>query len=134
MTAMAKNKPSRLSLPRISDAEWAVMREMWRLKTATAKEVIAALETSSDWKPKTIQTLLTRLTRKGALASAKSGREYIFRPEVTEEECRLAASRSFLDRVFDGQIAPFVACFLEREKLTRKEIEELRELLEERKR
>ena len=42
-----------------------------------------------------------------------------------------AASRSFLRRFFDGEIAPFLSCFLEREKLTRKEIEELKRILEE---
>ena len=40
-------------------------------------------------------------------------------------------SRSFLTRVFDGEIAPFLACLLERKKLTRKEIAELRRILDE---
>jgi predicted transcriptional regulator len=40
-------------------------------------------------------------------------------------------SRSFLARVFDGEIAPFLACLLERKKLTRKEIEELKSILDE---
>ena len=54
----------------------------------------------------------------------------MFKPLVTEQECRLAASRSFLAKVFDGEVAPFLTCFLEREKLTRKEIEELKSILE----
>jgi predicted transcriptional regulator len=35
-----------------------------------------------------------------------------------------------LARVFDGEIAPFLACFLERQKLSRKEVEELKSILE----
>jgi BlaI family penicillinase repressor len=107
------------------------MKVVWRLETATARQVVEALERDTDWKPKTIHTLLSRLGKKGAVTSEKTGREYVFKPAVTEQECRLAASRSFLDRVFDGKIAPFLANFLENEKLTRKEIEELRRLLEE---
>jgi BlaI family transcriptional regulator, penicillinase repressor len=118
-------------MPRISDAEWMVLKAVWQLKTPTAREVVEQLKDEADWKPKTIHTLLGRLVQKGALATEKPGREYMFRPLVTERECRQAASRSFLEKVFDGEIAPFLACFLERRKLTRKELAELKAILEE---
>jgi BlaI family penicillinase repressor len=116
---------------RISDAEWTVMKALWSLRSATAREVVEKLKDDTDWKPKTIHTFLARLVQKGAVASEKPGREYLFKPLVSEQECRLRASRSFLARVFDGEIAPFLACFLERKKLTRKELEELKKILEE---
>lgn len=116
--------------PRISEAEWTVMKAVWRLEAATAKEIVESLKGMADWKPKTIHTLITRLTRKGALSADKIGREFVFKPLVSERSCRLAASRSFLARVFDGEIAPFLACFLQRRKLTRKELNELKALLE----
>lgn len=115
--------------PRISDAEWTVMKAIWPLKVATARQVVEALSGEATWKPKTIHTLLSRLVHKGVLASEKPGREYLFRPLATEQECRLAASRSFLAKVFDGEIAPFLACFLEEEKLSRKEIDELKNII-----
>ena len=118
-------------LPRISDAEWVVMKVVWRMKVATAKQVVEGLAGQTSWKPKTIHTLLSRLVQKGALSSEKSGREYLFKPILAEEECRSSASQSFLEKVFDGEIAPFLACFLRREKLTRKEIEELKRILDE---
>jgi BlaI family penicillinase repressor len=119
--------------PRISDAEWTVMKVVWQLQGATAREIIDALRDTADWKPKTIHTLIARLTRKGALHAEKSGREYVFKPRVSERNCRMAASRSFLARVFDGEIAPFLACFLEHRKLSRKELSELKAILEDKK-
>src|ERR1041384_7203301 len=119
-----KNRPAR-----ISDAEWTVMKVVWQLETATAKQVVEALAGNASWKPKTIHTLLSRLVQKGVLATEKPAREYLFRPLVSEEECRLAASRSFMTRVFDGKIAPFLACFLADQKLSRKEIDEIRSIL-----
>jgi BlaI family penicillinase repressor len=117
-------------IPRISDAEWVVLNAVWSLRAATAREVVEKIGGETDWKPKTIHTLLGRLVQKGAVASTKSGREYVFKPLVGERECRLAASRSFLARVFDGEVAPFLSCFLERTRLSRKEIEELKKILE----
>ena len=131
MSFGSKPHKNRKGSPRISDAEWTVMKAIWPLKVATAREVVEALSGEATWKPKTIHTLLSRLVHKGALASEKPGREYVFRPLVTEQECRLAASRSFLARVFGGEIAPFLVCFLEEEKLSRKEIEELKSIISE---
>jgi BlaI family penicillinase repressor len=118
-------------LPPISDAELVVMKVVWHQPPVTANQVVAALEPRTDWKPKTIQTLLSRLVRKGALAFERKGREYWFRPLIGAEDFVHAASRSFLHRLFDGEIAPFLACFLEREKLTPAEIRELRRILDE---
>ncbi len=123
-----KTKPA-VPLPSITDAEWTVMRILWERGTATANDVVQALEGAMAWKPKTIHTLLRRLTDKGALDYEKSGREFVFRPLVTERECQLAESRSFLDRVFGGGVAPMVAAFVEQEHLTEEEIAELRRIL-----
>jgi BlaI family penicillinase repressor len=131
MSSSIKRQRGRAQVsPRISDAEWAVMKVLWQRNEATFRQVVEALANQAAWKPKTIHTLLSRLVQKGVLANEKSGREYVFKPLVSEQASRLAASRSFLAKVFDGEIAPFLACFLEREKLSRKEIEELKNILE----
>jgi len=123
-------KTSRRSIPKISDAEWVVMRALWRSSPMTTNQVVDALDDSTHWKPKTIHTLLSRLVRKGALEFERQGREYLFRPLVTAAECEHAATRSFLSRFFDGELAPFLARFLESEKLKPSEIEELKRILE----
>ena len=127
----AKAKRTPRQLPRISDAEWIVMKIVWEKAPITTNQVVQSLEDKMHWKPKTIHTLLARLVRKGALAFDKSGREYLFRPVVEAKDCLRAVSRTFLSRFFDGDVAPFLACFLESEKLSPQEIEELRRILDE---
>ena len=117
-------------VPSISDAEWIVMREVWEHGPMTTNQVVAALESRTHWKPKTVQTLLTRLARKGALAFEKQGREYCFRPLVTAADCEHAITQSFLGRFFDGELAPFLSRFVERERLSAKEIRELKRILD----
>src|SRR5437773_12028004 len=122
----ATRKPPRRHLPKISDAEWIVMRALWAAAPMTTNQVVDALNDFTHWKPKTIHTLLSRLARKGALEFERQGREYSFRPLVTAAECEHAATRSFLSRFFDGELAPFLARFLDTEKLKPSEIEELK--------
>lgn len=117
-------------MPQISDAEWTVMKVLWDRSPLSSREVVAALEKDTTWKPKTIHTLLARLVRKGALAARKEGREYQFQPAVAAEDCQRSETRSFMERVFDGEMAPFLACFVRDNKLTRAEVEELKRILD----
>jgi BlaI family penicillinase repressor len=117
-------------VPSISDAEWVVMRELWAAGPMTTNEVVASLEEKAHWKPKTVQTLLARLARKGALTFEKLGREYLFRPCVTAAECEHAITQSFLGRFFGGELAPFLSRFVERERLSAKEIKQLKRILD----
>src|SRR3989442_12807457 len=128
---MRSQKPqSENNLPQISDAEWVVMKVVWQQAPVTTKEVVEKLEDKTHWKPKTIHTLLSRLVRKGALKFERKGREYLFHPLVSAEQCEHAVTRSFLRRFFGGELAPFLARFMEREKLTPREIEELKAILD----
>jgi BlaI family penicillinase repressor len=123
-------KPKNQCVPSISDAEWVVMREVWAQGAMTTNQVVDALEMKTHWKPKTVQTLLTRLARKGALTFEKRGREYLFRPRVTAARCEHAITQSFLGRFFGGELAPFLSRFVEREKLSPREIKQLKRILD----
>lgn len=122
-------KPASKSLPRISESEWVVMKELWNKHPQTAGELIQGLEGQTSWSPATIKTLLNRLVGKGALGFEKQGREYLYHPLVEEKACVHAESASFLDRVFGGALAPMLANFLEQEKISKEELEKLKQLL-----
>ena len=118
------------SLPAISDSEWLIMSEFWRLGEATVKTILTALEDKQSWQPTTVQTLINRLVQKGALGRRKEGREFIYMPLVEQSQCTHAASRSFMDRVFGGKLAPLLATFIERQDCSPEDLAELKQLLE----
>jgi BlaI family penicillinase repressor len=117
-------------IPKISEAEWRVMRVLWERAPRSANEVVEALEGQTDWNPRTTKTLLGRLIKKGALGFRKIERSYEYFPKVAETACVKAESRSFLDRVYGGTVRPMLAHFIEDAKLSAAEIEELKRLLE----
>ena len=129
-TQPSSENPQGPTPPQITDAELVVMKTVWDKAPVTANQVVAAMEVQSAWRPKTIHTLLRRLVEKGAVEYEKKGREFLFRPRISSEEYAHQASRSFLGKLFDGEIAPFLSCFLEREELSANEIAELRRLLD----
>ena len=117
--------------PRISEAEWQVMKVIWSRPPSTAQEIIEALAATSEWSPATIKTLLNRLVKKGALSFEKEGKSYRYAARASEEVCRQAETESFLERVFNGSLTPMVAHFVNAKKLTAEQKEELRRLLRE---
>jgi BlaI family transcriptional regulator, penicillinase repressor len=117
-------------VPRISEAEWEVMKVVWRKAPITANEVVDALADATDWKPKTVKTLINRLVGKKALGFEKDGRTYLYSPLVNERQCVRAESQSFLMRVYGGAVKPMLVTFLEQETLTAEEVEELQRILE----
>lgn len=119
-------------IPRISEAEWEVMKVLWARAPQTANEVVDALADSMDWKPNTVKTLLSRLVKKEALGFNQDGKMYSYYPLVKESECVKAESQSFLQRVYGGSLKPMLLHFLDDDALSAEEIDELKKLLEER--
>ena len=115
----------------ISEAESAVMDVLWRSHPLSAEDVVAALADSRQWQEATIKTLLNRLLNKGAVEAQKEGRRYLYSPLLKREEWMLEESQGLLERLFGGRVAPLVAHFSQHRKLSRKDIAELRRLLEE---
>ena len=114
----------------ISEAESVVMDVLWRTHPLGAEEVVAALADSRHWQEATIKTLLNRLLNKGAIRAEKDGRRYLYAPLLSREDWIAGESESLLQRLFDGRVAPLVAHFSAQRKLSRKDIAELRKLLE----
>ena len=119
------------AIPRISQAEWKVMKVLWARAPRTANEVVEALAPTTTWHPKTIKTLISRLLKKKAIGFEKKGRAYDYYPLVDEAECVRAESRSFLRRVYGGALQPMLAHFLENHELSPQEIAELKRILDE---
>ena len=118
--------------PKISDAEWEVMKVLWKKAPCTAQTVIDALTGPQDWTAATVKTLLNRLVKKGAVRFEKDGRAYVYSAAITEAEGRHVETTSFIDRVFDGALSPLLAHFTQRgRKLSAEDIAALEKLLRE---
>ncbi len=115
----------------ISDAESQVMEVLWRDGACTAEDVVAAIGDANGWQESTVKTLLNRLLKKGAISAEAEGRRYRYRPLLEQSTWKLETSSGLLDRLFNGRVAPLVAHFSEQGRLSKRDIAELRKLIEE---
>jgi BlaI family penicillinase repressor len=118
-------------LPKISAAEWEVLKVVWEQPFLSAGEVADKLSSQKDWHPRTVKTLLARLVKKGALVYRADGNRYLYEPKVKKEDVIKHESQSFLDRVFDGVTGPMLAHFVKTAKMSPEEIQQLKQILAE---
>ncbi len=116
--------------PKISEAEWEVMRVLWNESPLTANKIVEKLTATTRWKATTTRTLINRLVEKNVLGYEKKGREYHYYPLVAEVDCIRTESNSFLRRVYRGALSPILSAFMENEELSPEDIEALKRILQ----
>jgi BlaI family penicillinase repressor len=114
----------------ISDAEVEVLRQLWEEAPLSAQEIIERMEKNGNAHPKTIKTLINRLLNKGALRFKEENRKYMYIPVVKKADFYRIRTESFLNKFFDGELSPLVSFFSSQKKLSDKQIEELRQLVD----
>lgn len=116
---------------RISEAESVVMEDLWQADEAqSAEDIFARVGSVQSWQEATVKTLLNRLLKKRAIAATRDGRRYLYRPLLSRESWLGQQSRSFIDRLYGGQVSALVAHFSRAKALSRQEIDEIRQLIE----
>ncbi|MDB5439941.1 MAG: BlaI/MecI/CopY family transcriptional regulator [Caulobacteraceae bacterium] len=115
---------------RITTAESQVMQRLWLAAPQTAEQLSAYLGPLQGWTDTTLKTLLGRLLAKGAVSATRDGRRYLYSPVVQRTDYVAAESDGFIERMFDGEVAPMVLHFAERRRITRRDAAEIRRLLD----
>ncbi|MCB6201025.1 BlaI/MecI/CopY family transcriptional regulator [Extibacter muris] len=116
-------------LPQITEAEYEVMKIVWKHAPVSTNEITERLTAVTDWSPKTVQTLIKRLVNKGALTYEKQSRVFVYTPLVKEQEYVNEESSSFLKRFYNGDITAMLSAYIEDDRLSEADIASLRSLL-----
>lgn len=119
-------------IQQISDAELDIMKIIWAREGpvlfASIMDELAA--TGRTWQKNTVITLLSRLMDKGILAAKKTGRKNEYTPLVSESEYQTSQTKTFLKKMYKGNITGLVANLIQSDALTAEEYCELKKLLD----
>ena len=105
----------------ISMAEWDVMNIIWNKKSVSANEIVVEIQKNKEVSDKTIRTLITRLYKKEIIKRYKYNNK--------EDDIKMKTAKTFLNKLYGGDMKSLVLNFAKNEELNNKEIEELRDIL-----
>ncbi len=117
----------------ITDAELQVMNVLWKSEPLTLNEIVNQLSFKEIKNKSTIKTLLYRLVDKGSVKSSASEnkKENIFKTAISQEQYLKKANENFLDKLYNGSTNKLLLNFVEDKKITKKDLQELIDLIEE---
>lgn len=102
------------------------MKVVWKLKTATVRQVYETLLKQRKIAYTTVMTMMNILEQKGFLKKKAVERAFVYAPSRPERQVIRAMVREFIDRVFNGAAEPLLVHLVEDERLTAEDLEEMR--------
>lgn len=118
---------------KLTDAEWKVMTVLWEHAPRTMMEITNALKEETGWTKYTVMSFLKRMEEKGAVHFEEGGRAKLYFPDWKREEAAIQETKDFLDKVFHGKAGLMINAMVQQKALSKQEIEELYEILEDKK-
>lgn len=82
-------------ITQLSDLQISIMLILWQRKEATVAQIHSDLQNQRPLAMTTVATVLSRLERRGLIAHRSEGRQYIYRPLISENETRKSIKHKF---------------------------------------
>ena len=113
----------------LGDLQHAIMTILWARGEATTAEVHEALRDQRGLAFTTIATMLHKMEDKGIVSHRASGRQFVYRPTVTEDQVRRSMVGELVERLFGGDPTALVAHLVSENEIDAGELRELRRRL-----
>ena len=123
---MARHRNSRPT-----DRELTILRILWDNGPATVREVNEAMNENQDTGYTTTLKLMQIMTDKGLLRRDESRFKHVYKPAMTEEKAQKLLVGELLEKAFSGSAEKLVMRALSAKKVSAKELEKIRKMLDE---
>ena len=115
----------------LSDGEWKIMKVLWEGKVTDLIGITNALKEETAWSKSTVFVMLRRIIAKGAASLDQTVKPQKYSAVVSEEDCAIWETESFLSRVYNGSLGLMVSSLAGQKALSKDEIGELKKILDE---
>jgi predicted transcriptional regulator len=121
-------------MKRLPEAEFEVMRAVWALEPPmSVKQIIEVMGPEKKWVEQAVIMLLMRLAGRGFVKTEKNGRNRVYYPLAKREEYLEFETENFIKQYHGSSFANLVSTLYKNKNLTEKDVDELSEWFEERK-
>ena len=114
----------------LSDGEWKIMKVLWEGKVTDLIGITNALKEETAWSKSTVFVMLRRIIAKGAASLDQTVKPQKYSAVVSEEDCAIWETESFLSRVYNGSLGLMVSSLAGQKALSKNDVDELRKILD----
>jgi BlaI family transcriptional regulator, penicillinase repressor len=120
--------------PVLTEQELEIMKIVWSRSSSTVRDVYEELLTRRKIAYTTVMTMMGILEQKGHLKKSADERAYVYKPARAQQEVLGNMVQDFLRRVFNGSAKPLLVHLVEEKKITPEELDEISQLLKDKRR
>ena len=111
---------------RLCDSEYRFLQVVWEAAPVPSGRLTELCRQRLGWKKSTVYTVLKKMCDKGLLRNENA----LVTVLVPRERVTAAEAEQFVDRTFGGSLPGFLAAFMSGKKLTAREAEEVKRLID----
>ncbi len=115
-----------METPKIFESEYRFCLLLWENEPIKSRELVKLCGEKLGWKSTTVYTVIKRLSERGVLKNENT----IVSSLVSKEEIQEAEIGDMVEKTFEGSLPAFITAFGRHEKLSEKEIEDIRKIIE----
>lgn len=109
----------------LTPTEWHLMECLWERSPRTGREAVEDMKLRVGWSRSTTLTMLRRMTEKGVIECGEEGGVKVYAPLIPRHAAVQRETESFLSRVYQGSVSTLMNAITQKQKLSKREIDEL---------
>lgn len=115
-----------MAIPKIFESEYRFCLILWEHEPVNSTKLVEICKSQLGWSKATTYTVIRRLAERGVLKNENT----IVRSIVTKEEAQESILEEMMEETFEGSVPAFIAAFSRSRKLTKQEVQQLKDLID----
>ncbi|MDE6619045.1 MAG: BlaI/MecI/CopY family transcriptional regulator [Lachnospiraceae bacterium] len=112
---------------KLCDSDYRFMQIVWEYAPVNSGELVRLCSEKLGWKKSTTYTQIKKMCDKGYIENTQA----IVRVLIPKERVQADESAYFVERTFDGSLPGFLTAFLGGKKISEKEAEKIKKMIDE---
>ena len=115
-----------MNTPKIFESEYRFCLIMWENEPVNSTELVKRCKDQLGWSKATTYTVIRRLAERGVLKNENA----MVTSLVSKEEAQASRLNEMVEETFEGSMPAFIAAFSRSKKLSRREVDQLKQLID----
>lgn len=115
-----------MNTPKIFESEYRFCLIMWDNEPVNSTELVKLCKDQLGWSKATTYTVIRRLAERGVLKNENA----IVTSLISKEEAQASRLNEMVEETFEGSMPAFIAAFSRSKKLSRREVDQLKQLID----
>ena len=115
-----------MSVPQIFESEYRFCLILWEHEPVNSTQLVHLCQEQLGWSKATTYTVIRRLSQRGVVKNENA----VVTSLVTKEQVQQSQIDQLVDKTFEGSLPAFVATFARGRRLSKKEVRQLQQLID----